>query len=1100
MSSSFSEDRLVQKTTAEYFEETLEWRSIYAYNSEKLGEDGTLGRKNEHEIVLTKFLLPKLKELNPNLPEKVYQEAIDQLTASNASKTLLNANRDLYDLIRDGVRVEYKADDGTPRTPRLKVIDFDNPENNDFLVVREMWVKGINGSPYRKRPDIMGFVNGLPLLFIELKKSTKNVKTAYEQNLKDYLDTIPHLFFHNALCMLSNGIEARVGTMVSPYEYFHEWKRLDEDEAGVVHWQTMLKALCDKRRFLDVVENFIIFDDSPSIGTIKAMAANHQFMGVNRAFQAVQDRDVRKGRLGVFWHTQGSGKSYSMLCLSQKVHRKVAGSFTFVILTDRKELDDQIAKTFAGCGAVGEAKAVHASSGHHLKKLLQEDHRFIFTLVHKFNQDDDEPYTQRENVIVIADEAHRTQSGKLAENMRRVLPNASFIAFTGTPLMKSADDQLTRHIFGEYVSTYDFRRAIEDNATVPLFYDNRGEKLDLATTNLNDRIATELEKHDLDQDQDASLRRYLSKDYHILTADKRLDRIARDMTAHYSKRWETGKAMYVALDKVTCVRMYDLFVKYWDGEVQRQEQVVEGLKAEDEALETKLKDRTEDTRVRVLAAQAERLDAEVQKLEWLYSTEACVVVSEEQNEVTRFKEWGIDIVPHRAKMKSQDLAEEFKKPDSPFRVVFVCAMWLTGFDVPTLATLYLDKPMKGHTLMQAIARANRKAKGKNNGHLVDYNGMLKSLRAALATYGGGSTGGGGGGGGTGGDGGPTKPMEELLKEFVEALTACENHLKECGFDLNDLVKAEGFDKLALLDKDNENSAVNAVCRNDKTRATFEVLAREVFKKRKALISEPQMIGPYRHKADGIDAIYKRLSENKDAADITKIMMALRGIVSDSVTHEDGRRLPGVDSGKTFDISDIDFDKLSREFEKMSNKNTTVQSIKDAVEKKLKRMIKDNPLRTDFEERYRKIIKEYNKETDRVTIEETFAQLVAFVDDLSKEDQRAVQEGLSEDHLAVFDLLVETKGELNTRSRNKVKEVASELLTAIKSELSKLEHWRETRQTQAQVKRMIHDYLYSDETGLPVDDYTPDDVSTLAEVIYLHVYETYAEPPLKSVSA
>ncbi len=1094
MSSSFSEDRLVQKTTAEYFEDTLEWESIYAYNSEKMGEGGTLGRNNEHEIVLTKFLLPKLRELNPDLPEKVYQEAVDQLTASNASKTLLNANRDLYDLIRDGVRVEYKADDGTRRTPRLKVIDFDNPDTNHFLVVREMWVKGINGSPYRKRPDIMGFVNGLPLLFIELKKSTKNVKTAYEKNLKDYLDTIPHLFFHNALCMLSNGIEARVGTMVSPYEYFHEWKRIDEDDAGVVHWQTMLKALCDKRRFLDVVESFIIFDDSPSSGTIKAMAANHQFMGVNKAFRAVQDRDVRKGRLGVFWHTQGSGKSYSMLCLSQKVHRKVAGSFTFVILTDRKELDDQIAKTFAGCGAVGEAKAVHASTGKHLKKLLQEDHRYIFTLVHKFNLDDDGPYTQRENVIVIADEAHRTQSGKLAENMRRVLPNASFIAFTGTPLMKSEDDQLTRQIFGEYVSTYDFRRAIEDKATVPLFYDNRGEKLDLATSNINDRIADELEKYDLDQDQEASLSRYLSKDYHILTADDRLDRIARDMTAHYSKRWETGKAMYVALDKVTCVRMHDLFVKYWDGEVKRQQKLVESMKAEGEDLKAKLKDEVDDTRVRVLAAQASRLDTEVRKLEWLDSTEACVVVSEEQNEVTRFKEWGIDIVPHRARMKSQDLAEEFKKPGSSFRVVFVCAMWLTGFDVPSLSTMYLDKPMKGHTLMQAIARANRKAKGKNNGHLVDYNGMLKSLRAALATYGGGNT------GGAGGAEGPTKPMEELLKEFVEALTSCGDHLKECGFDLKDLVKAKGFDKLALLDKANENSAVNAVCRNDKTRVTFEVLAREVFKKRKALISEPQMIGPYRHKADGVDAIYKRLSENKDAADITKIMMALRGIISDSVVHEEGHRLPGEYSGKTFDISDIDFDKLSREFEGNSNKNTTVQSMKDAVEKKLKKMIKNNPLRTNFEERYREIIKEYNKETDRVTIEETFAQLIAFVDELSMEYQRAVQEGLSEDHLAVFDLLVQSKDELKTRSRNKVKEIATELLTAIKFELSKLDNWRETRQTQAQVKRMIHDHLYSDKTGLPVDDYTPEDVSTLADVIYLHVYENYVDFSWKSVSA
>ena len=1093
MSAEYSEDRLVQKTTAEFLEKELGWESAYAYSTEVLGDHGTLGRKDEGEVVLARYLRQKLEELNPGHPDEAYRQALDQLTATGASKNLLRANREMYKLVRDGVQVGYKASDGTKRSPRLRVIDFDEPERNHFLAVRELWVQGM---PYRRRPDIIGFVNGLPLLFIELKVHHKSVKAAYEGNLSDYLDTVPHLFHHNAVCMLSNGVEARVGTMVSPFDYFHQWKRIEEDEPGVVDWQTMLRALCDKRRFLDLVENFILFDDSPSGGTIKAMAANHQFMGANRAFAAVQDRDVRQGRLGVFWHTQGTGKSYSMVFLSRKVHRKLQGSFTFVILTDRVELDEQIAKTFAGCGAVAEAKAVHARDGEHLKRLLKEDHRYIFTLIHKFNKDDDEPYTERRDIIVIADEAHRTQYGRLAENMRRVLPNASYIAFTGTPLMKTAEDHLTRKIFGDYVSKYDFKRAVEDGATVPLYYDNRGEKLSIATPDINERIAEELEKHDLDQDQEEKLRRDLGRDYHILTADERLDRVARDVVAHFAKRWETGKAMLVAIDKITCVRMYDMVTAYWSAELTRQQGRLRDLEAEVETLQGQLTKASEDTRVRVLAAHQAKVDAAQEKLSWLQGTEVCVVVSEEQNEVKRFRGWGLDIVRHRTLMKKRDLTQDFKNPDHPFRFVIVCAMWLTGFDVPSLATLYLDKPMRGHTLMQAIARANRKAKGKNNGHIVDYNGMLKSLRAALAKYGDGHTGAehdrdkGKEDKESEGEEAPAEGLEVLLAEFVEALTQCEGHLRACGFELSKLVEAEGFDKLALLKKTNEGSAVNAVCRSDETRARFEVLARELFSKRKALVSEPQMTRPYRRKADAIDAIYKRLQKNKDVADISVVLMALHGVVSDAITHQPVTRLPGADSGKVYDISHLDFDRLRREFAKQPHKNTTVQGLKDAVEKKLKRMVQQNPLRIDFYERYRKIIAAYNRETDRATIEETFEQLVAFVADLSDEEQRSVKEGLSEEHLAVFDLLVRPKKDLATQQRNKVKQVATALLTAIRAELAKLDHWKEKRQTQAQVQQLIHDYLYDENTGLPVEAYTDDEVKTLAEVVYLHVYQQY----------
>ena len=1084
--SEYSEDSL-QKTTAEFLRDVLGWRSVFAYNAEILGADGTLGRTSQNQVVLTRYLDAALRKLNPGMPDEAYAGAIDKLTATSATKTPLQTNRELAKLIRSRVPVTFRDTEGETRTERLRVIDFDDAENNDFLVVRELWVKG---RIYRRRADLIGFVNGLPLLFVELKVHHQDVKVAYNANFTDYKDTIPHLFHHNALVMLSNGDEARVGTFTSPYDYFHEWKRLDEDDAGAVDWETMLRGVCEKSRFLDVVENFVHFDDSPPSGSIKALAANHQYLGVNRAYQAVQDREVRKGKLGVFWHTQGSGKSYSMLWLAQKVHRKVPGSFTFIIITDREELDQQIVKTFVGCGAVSEAESgiVHASSRADLKKLLAEDHRYIFTLIHKFDVEDDEPCTLRDDVIVMADEAHRTQNGKLAETMRTVLPNAAFIAFTGTPLMKGEEDQLTRETFGDYVSRYDFKRAVDDGATVKLFYDNRGEKLQLVDEDINERMAEELEKHDLDQDQSQRLQKELARDYHVLTSGERLERIARDMCAHYTSRWQTGNAMLVCLDKITCVRMYDLIERFWAEEIGRQERRVAGLKERRALMVQNPPSPDEDDRVRLLAAADADIERAEQKLDWLHETETCVVVSEEQNEIKRFEKWGLNIKPHRKKIKERDLALEFKKKDHPFRLAIVCAMWLTGFDVPHLSTLYIDKPMKGHTLMQAIARANRKAPNKNNGLVVDYNGMLASLRAALATYGKGP--------GTGGDGElpPTKNLDELEQEFREAIEACEEQLKTCGFNLQEhLASTEpvGFSKWALMAKTSQNSAVNAVCQSDETRARFEVLAKEVGKKRQALVSEPDRIKPYRRRANAIDAIYKKLQSNKAAADISEVMMALHGIVDEAITHAGPTRMPGAQSGKLFDISHIDFDKLKAEFTKNPNKNTAVQSLKDAIERKLRRMIQQNPLRTDFHKRYTAIIAAYNRETDRVTIEKTFDELVKLVGQLGEEDQRAVREGIDEEHLAVFDVLVASKAEaLDTRTRNRVKEVACKLLDAVKEELAKLDHWKEKRQTQARVKKLIFDYLYADETGLPVDAYTEEDVHDLAEVVYLHVYEQY----------
>ena len=309
----YTEDTLVQQTTAEYLEQQLGWESVYAYNNEDFGPDSLLGRKDDREVVLTRYLRTKLVEFNPGLPNAAYDDAVRQIVSVTAAQSLAATNREKYELIKDSVQVTFRNDDGERVRQRLRVFDFDNPENNHFLCVRELWIRG---DLYRRRADIIGFVNGLPLLFMELKNLNKDIRAAFEQNFKDYKDTIPHLFHHNAFVVLANGVDARLGSITGRFEHFHEWKRLAEDEPGSVEMETLLKGVCSKTNFMDLLENFILFDCSGG-EPVKIIARNHQFLGVNRAIEAVREHKARQGKLGVFWHTQGAGKSYSMVFYPQ---------------------------------------------------------------------------------------------------------------------------------------------------------------------------------------------------------------------------------------------------------------------------------------------------------------------------------------------------------------------------------------------------------------------------------------------------------------------------------------------------------------------------------------------------------------------------------------------------------------------------------------------------------------------------------------------------------------------------------------------------------------------------------------------------------------
>ena len=498
MSYEYSENVLVQDSAAALLHDELGWDVVYAYNQETLGPNGTLGRRNYHEIVLWRSVKTALSKLNDWMNEAQIQEACDALDAHLASDSLLQTNEKKYGLIRDGVPVTVKKPGGRTETKRAALIDFNVPDNNDFLAVKEM---KIHGDLHRRRTDIVGFVNGLPLLFIELKRNDVDVEDAYTNNYTDYLDTIPQLFYFNAFLMLSNGMEAKVGTLGSKYEFFHEWKRLTEEDAGSVALPTMLRGICRKENFLDLLENFILYDHSDG-RTVKILARNHQYLGVNEAVRAYGERKLRDGKLGVFWHTQGSGKSYSMLFMAKKIRRKFPGSPTIVILTDRDELNKQIAGTFEACGMLGnsEAKAYMATGGLDLVQKLKGNPSYIFTLIQKFNRPDEPPILPDHDILIMSDEAHRSQYGVFADNLARLLPTASRIGFTGTPLLSA--DEITARTFGGYISVYDFKRAVEDKATVPLYYENRADKMkEIQNPDITDKILDAIEAADLDPDQ-----------------------------------------------------------------------------------------------------------------------------------------------------------------------------------------------------------------------------------------------------------------------------------------------------------------------------------------------------------------------------------------------------------------------------------------------------------------------------------------------------------------------------------------------------------------------------------------------------------------------
>lgn len=1044
MSYDYSENILVQESAGNLLRDELRWDVRFAYNTEAFGKDGTFGRESYKEILLLRYFHEALKTLNPWMNESQISEAQKVLENRLSTASLLQVNEEKYFLIRDGIPVTIKKPNGQTETKKAAVIDFQNPDNNYFLAVKEL---KIHGALYRRRTDIVGFVNGIPLLFVELKKNTVDVQNAYDDNYTDYQDTIPHLFYYNAFVMLSNGTEAKIGTLGSKYEFFHEWKRLAEEEQGNVALETMLRGICRKENFLDLFENFILYDHSGGY-TAKILARNHQYLGVNEAMKAYAARKLNDGKLGVFWHTQGSGKSYSMVFFAQKVRRKFEGSPTFVILTDREELNAQISDTFESCGLLGKTKAAKfiATSGDDLVQKLKGNPGFIFTLIQKFNKPSAEPIYPDHDIIIMSDEAHRSQYGIFADHMMKLLPTAARIGFTGTPLLSS--DNITARTFGGYVSVYDFKRAVEDGATVPLYYENRGEKIaDLHNPKITEQILDAIENVDLDVDQQDKLEAEFAKEIHLLTAEPRLKAIARDFVSHYSDLWTSGKAMFVCLNKVTCVRMYNYVQEYWKEEIKK--------------LKEKIKTATQQ--------EAQELE---RRLKWMQETEMAVVISQEQNEIQTFKKWDLDIKYHRVKMEKRELDKEFKDSKNPLRVVFVCAMWLTGFDVKCLSCLYLDKPLKAHTLMQTIARANRVSEGKSNGLIIDYIGIVKALRKALADY----TANVGGNDGTD----PTIDKDKLIARIIDTVEKAKAFLLEKDFDLQMLTDACDFMKLAYLQE-----AANVVCGTVEDKKTFTTYASELNRLMK-YIDRNDITDYTRREYEAIAAVHAELQKKRKHVNTTDLMVQINAIISSYIKIQHTPMMMREEP-RRFDISAIDFDLLRREFAKVKKKNLVLKDLEELIQMKLDKMLFANPERINYYERYQQIIDDYNSEQDRATIEKTFMDLMDLANSMNQEEQRYVREGFaSDEELSLYDMLF--REDLSKNDIKKLKEVAATLLQKVKAKISELDHWTDKQETKAAVDNLIRDTLWAQ---LP-ECYDEVSISVYRQQIYEYVYTRYKE--------
>ena len=839
--------------------------------------------------------------------------------------------------------------------------------------------------------------------------------------------------------MLSNGLETRLGSFSAKYEHFFEWLKVDSetekpnrkairaaDSANNSSVTYFIKGLLKKDRLIDYIENFILYQNQ----SIKIIAKNHQFLGVNNLMESVKKRKELEGKLGVFWHTQGSGKSFSMVMFTRKVKRKIPGNFSFVVITDREDLDTQIHKTFIKSEVIGPKDECRPKNARQLKEFLQTNKPFIFTLIHKFRTDPGEKYpelTTRDDIFVLVDEAHRTQYKDLAENMRRSMPKANYIAFTGTPLLGAK--RLTNQWFGDYVSEYNFAQSIEDGSTVPLFYSRRVPEVWLTNDYIDDDIKQIIDELDLNEDEIGLLENSQARVIEVIKRDDRLDKIARDIAHHFPRRGFMGKGLVVSVDKYTAGKMYDKVQHYWA--IEKQNIIKERNNASDHEERKKL----------------------TAMLDYMNKVEMAVVISEDADEKEKFSTYGLDIETHRRKMneitaEGKDIEDRFKDPDDPLQLVFVCSMWLTGFDVPNLSTLYLDKPMKGHTLMQAIARANRVYPDKPCGIIVDYVNVFKFVKQALSQY------------ATGDDGNefPAKDVSKLIEYIDATIDETDKYFKSIGIDVDTIIdETDTFERLEML-----RGVYDTIVSNDDTKMQTKVLLNSMNNLYEA--SKPEIFERNWHndKFAPFAYILGLFKHTIDDEKVKEARLRMQQVLDSSIeaSKTDDQQEMVIHQAKIIDLSRIDAEELKKEIRQAKYKAIEIDDLKVFLEKALEQMLSINITRQRFSQRFKGIVDKYNAGGSEN--EDYYEQLVELIKDLKEEDNRAAAEGLTEEELELFDLLMAGK-KLTKAEEQQVKLSAKNLykkLTEHKAELFVVD-WYKDEQPVKKVEDAIEESLDAD---------------------------------------
>ncbi|MBF0565611.1 MAG: type I restriction endonuclease subunit R [Nitrospirae bacterium] len=962
-------------------------------------------REDIREAILPRRLRQAIEGLNPSIPAEAIEDAYRKITRPEHPSLIAN-NRTFHKMFSDGIPVEYRRRDGTIAWDNARLIDFDNPDDNDWLAVNQYTVQE---GQITRRADIVIFINGLPIGIIELKNPGDDKATIGEafNQIQTYKNQIPALFTHNELVVISDGLNARVGSFTSAKERFMRWRTIDGQDTAPRHLlelEVLLKGMFDKRRILELIRHFVVFEESPNGTVEKKIAGYHQFHAVRSAIETTERAASPAGdkRCGVVWHTQGSGKSLTMVFYAGKlVLNPRLENPTIVVITDRNDLDNQLFGTFARCHELLRQKPVQAESREQLRELLKvTSGGIIFTTVQKFFPFDDEDrhplLSERRNIVVIADEAHRSQYDFIdgyARHMRDALPNASFIGFTGTPIELS--DKNTRAVFGEHISVYDILQAVVDEATVPIYYESRLAKLQLREEE-RPRIDPQVEEvtEGEEQTQVEKLKTKWAALEALVGTEKRIGQIAADLVEHFDRRLQAmdGKAMVVCMSRRICVELYNAIAKLrpkWHGE-------------DDSTGEMKI----------VMTGS-----------------------------VTDPVEWQQHI---RNKSRLEELANRFKNPKDPFKLVIVRDMWLTGFDVPCLHTMYIDKPMKGHVLMQAIARVNRVFKDKPGGLVVDYLGIADSLKHALAAY-----------TESGGTGRTAIDQEEAVEVMLEKYEICLNMFHN--FDWSIWKRGTKEQKLALLPPAQEH-----ILEQEDGKTRFTSTVNQLTRAFALSVPHEQALTIIDDVAffQTIRSVLAKTSEGTKGGDEGRDLdFAIRQIVSKAVASEGIVDIFAAAGLKKPDISILSEEFLA-EIRGLPQKNLAVELLERLLSDEIKTRSKRNIVQArSFAGMLEKSIRGYHNRA--IETAKVIEELIELARDMNKATRRGEDLGLSEDELAFYDALETNDSAVKVLGDETLRTIAHELLETIMR--NRTIDWTVRENVRAKlrlhVKRILRKYGY-----------------------------------------